>query len=260
MYMDHSKVKRQSHDSHTMIPTLVGLYNVFTCTGSSNETAFSSGDLMGGVAPGRSARGSISREAWTEVRERASVWGGTAGENKMSLPVTHLLQRAPVISGAISETPLFPLWHTPVQLCHTPCSTMPYLIPHPLFHYAIPYTTPLVPLCHSLHHTPCSTMCQWTVSHAPMTGAISRNAMYEMLYCKNQMIDYLGSGHLPEDLQTNIAWACSCVLNKASQYSHQIILWTLQYGSLTLWIAKPLIIFVTSKLRHYKHIYGCQLN
>ena len=41
------------------------------------------------------------------------------------------------------------------------------------------------------------------------------------------------------------------MLNKASHCSHQIILWTLQYGSLTPWIAKPLIIFVTSKLHHY---------
>jgi len=147
MYMDHSKVKRQSHDSHTMIPTLVGLYNVFTCTGSSNETAFSSGDLMGGVAPGRSARGSISREAWTEVRERAECVGrhGRREQDEFTSDTP-----TPACTSHIRCNQ----WNTPISTMAHPCSTLP----HPLFHYAIPYTTPLVPLCHTLHHTPCSTM------------------------------------------------------------------------------------------------------
>lgn len=98
-----------------MIPTLVGLYNVFTCTGSSNETAFSSGDLMGGVAPGRSARGSISREAWTEVREMTGcVKRQGRREQDEFTSDTPLLQCAPATSGAISDyfhyaTPPVPL-------------------------------------------------------------------------------------------------------------------------------------------------------
>ena len=122
-HVHHSVAKKQSHDSHMMIPTLVGLYNVFTCTGSSNETAFSSGDLMSGVAPGRSARGSISREAWTKVKERTGCVErhGRRKQDEFTSD-TPLLQCAPAISGAISDyfhyaTPLFNFATPPVPLC-----------------------------------------------------------------------------------------------------------------------------------------------
>ena len=116
------------------------------------------------------------------------MWRGTAGEHEMSLPVTHpyfnVHQLYQVQSVTISTMPHpcstlpHPQFHSaPVvngAISNTPCSTMPYLIPHPLFHYAIPYTTPTMPyfiphpLCHTLYHTPCSTVIPYTTPLVPL--------------------------------------------------------------------------------------------
>ena len=50
--------------------TFVNDVRVFTLIGSSNETAFSSGCLIGGVAPGLNAKGLMFRPTYTRIAEK----------------------------------------------------------------------------------------------------------------------------------------------------------------------------------------------
>lgn len=86
---------------------------------------------MGGVAPGRSARGSISREAWTEVREMTGCVErqGRREQDEFTsdTPLLQVHQLHQVQSVTISTMP-HPQFHSaPVDgaISDTPCSTMP---------------------------------------------------------------------------------------------------------------------------------------